>query len=338
MRSTEFIPVETAVERYGISKEKILNKVLQQTIRMENCDGYVGISVDDLDAEYVNAKAKHNGATAKAAVKRPENHGARATVKDLRFLKENWTTRTIDELAAGIGKTPGATSQIMSRLKREGKLIPRGYCSKKDAARKAKVSTSTIDRLTAAGEVEVLRSPTSDNTRIYIKYASLESALERRAPRAPALLTAEVTWSSEDFGRAVGIHGRTVRQLCADGKILARWEQETKAAGARRGRWVIPDSSRVAYLAEKRRVVVPPSDLPVPVAAPVEKVPVFVRNRSAAESKDRAAFRAKLKAEVAEVAEPEPTPAVTVETAPAARGGLLARVASACAIFKRGRA
>ena len=60
--------------------------------------------------------------------------------------------------------------------------------------------------------------------------------------------------------------------------------------------------------------------------------------RRPAERKARAAVQAELKAEVAEVAEPEPKPEATVETAPAARGGLLARVAAACAIFKRRRA
>lgn len=199
---------------------------------------------------------------------------------------------------------------------------PKGYVTLSKAADLLGVHEDTPGAWARRGEIESLRS----GGRVFIPKAAIAARLARDnndGGAAPTTTTSPGPLTITETAVALGLSYYQVSELLRAGTIAGKKVDFGKGPA----RWEVEPSEVDRYKSRTR-----------PAVAPGGNVPVFVRNRRAAESKDRAAFRAKLKAEVAEVTEPEPTPAVTVETAPAARGGLLARVASACAIFKRGRA
>ena len=323
MTTTEFIPVETAVERYGISKEKILNKVLQQTIRMENCDGYVGISVDDLDAEYVNTKITA-GNTAPAPTNKSSTRWTRAEDK---YLREHYLTETKDEMARALGRTPNGVEHRICYLRSKKRLTGPEYITGPQAAAMLGRSQTYPYSLAATGKLHPVTVP-GGAKKFFLK--SEVAAIAETRGRAEIEPPTPVVWVP--LNEAASLTGRgntTIRKMITDEKIRA---EKRPYPGVPGYRWVIhPDD--VARIKSRKRAASAPAHV-----APERPAPAFVRNRIAAESKDRAAVQAELEAEVAEVAEPEPKPEATVETAPAARGGLLARVKAVCETLKRRRA
>lgn len=317
-----------------------------------------------------------------------------------KYLREHYLTETLEEIAQALGRPPRGVEHRKCHLASKKRLVGPEYITGPQAAAMLGRTQTYPYSLARTGKLHPVTVP-GRAKKFFLKseVAAIAETRGRAEIERPAAV--EKTWSPDKFGDAVGLSGGRVRRLCKEGKIPARFVSEEKPAGSRAGHWVIPDSSRTAYLAKKRRAAVPPSDSPVPVAArlarsnnaggaapattappgplTISEVAValglsyyqvsellragtivgkkvdfgkgparwevepseidrYRSGRRPAERKARAAVQAELKAEVAEVAEPEPKPEATVETAPAARGGLRERVAAACAIFKRRRA
>jgi|GEM_PF-6097731 len=398
MTSTEWLTIGDAVTYLGEPIERIFKLLEQGTIVSDGFgNGETRVSKDSCDLWLANRPKPTAENTAPAPA---DKFMTRWTRLEDKYLREHYLTETKDEMARALGRTPNGVEHRICYLRSKKRLTGPEYITGPQAAAMLGRSQTYPYSLAATGKLHPVTVP-GGVKKLFLKSEVAAIAETRGRAEIERPVAVEKTWSPDKFGDAVGLSGSRVRRLCKEGKIPARFVSEEKPAGGRVGHWVIPDSSRTAYLAKKRRAAVPPSDSPVPVAArlarsnnaggaapattappgplTISEVAValglsyyqvsellrsgtivgkkvdfgkgparwevepseidrYRSGRRPAERKARAAVQAELKAEVAEVAEPEPKPEATVETAPAARGGLLARVAAACAIFKRRRA
>ena len=182
---------------------------------------------------------------------------------------------------------------------------PKGYVTLSKAADLLGVHKDTPGAWARRGELESVRV----GGRVFIPKTAIAARLARSnnaGGAAPATTAPPGPLTISEVAVALGLSYYQVSELLRAGTIVGKKVYFGKGPA----RWEVEPSEIDRYRSGRRP----------------------------AERKARAAVQAELKAEVAEVAEPEPKPEATVETAPAARGGLLARVRAVCATLKRGRA